>query len=677
MLEFISITWLKPLVKKLATIRGGRRAELNKIGNIFGDPEVLARYYIEPKCQERNPAERDEDRDPEYETQEPAFQYLNKVLGREAPLPGGTRHLFILSGAGMGKTSLLLMLKLGHLSGFWPKGYDCLLLKLGEDTLGIVEAHQDRAHTVLLLDALDEDPLAWGNIENRLLTILQATENFRRVIISCRTQFFPETGADPFKVPGRVEVGGYVCPMKFLSLFDEEQVGAYLRKRFAVRWCDPRSYGNGSIRRQAEDLVGSLQSLRFRPLLLAHIQDILDAKGREWNAYTLYEAMVESWLLREERKFRKREKEPPTKEMLWAVCSEIAQDMQARGARSLTGDELAALIRRLPAAAHLKDLDVGGRSLMNLNAEGHFRFSHYSIQEFLVAHALVTGHADLAGPELRFTDQILAFLDAADGLDFQVLERLLSETGLHHSLASLSYHDPLPDGSRGPAMRLIMPGEFLMGSAKGDPDERPEHRVRIEKLFALGVYPVTFAEYDRFAAATGRRPPDDSKWGRGTRPVINVLWHDASDYCKWLSEQTGQRYRLPTEAEWEYAIRADGDTAYWWGDDTDGADTHAWYRENSGKRTHPVGEKPANRWGLYDMAGNVREWTEDHWHDNYEGAPEDGSAWQEEGDAGDAPRVVRGGSWDSVPSWLRSSARFWNRPGFCYFFLGFRLARSL
>ena len=317
MTEFVSIKWLKPLLKELARIGGARAEELRKIGNICSDAQELARYYVEPKCQHHNPADRHEDLDPVSQVRAPVFDVINEFLSGDVTLRGGRTQMFILSDAGMGKTSLLMMLKLTHLTAFWPKGYDCLLLKLGENTLNIVEQHGNKAQTVLLLDALDEDPLAWGNIEERLLAILKASEHFRRVIISCRTQFFPETGADPFGNPGRVEVGGYICPMMFLSLFDENQVSAYLEKRFPLRWYDPRSYGNRALRARAEVVVASMQSLRFRPLLLAHVRDILKAEDREWNAYRLYEALVEAWLLREETKLRKQLDNPPYKEALW------------------------------------------------------------------------------------------------------------------------------------------------------------------------------------------------------------------------------------------------------------------------------------------------------------------------------------------------------------------------
>lgn len=159
-----------------------------------------------------------------------------------------------------------------------------------------------------------------------------------------------------------------------------------------------------------------MQSLRFRPLLLAHVRDILGAENREWNGYRLYEALVEAWLLREERKLRRQLKNPPDTETLWSVCTTVAKHMQQTGSRTLSRVELDELVQGLPTIAHLQDFDVGGRSLLNRNAEGAFRFSHYSIQEFLVARALLTGQPEAGEAKPRATDQMMTFIGEAGGL---------------------------------------------------------------------------------------------------------------------------------------------------------------------------------------------------------------------------------------------------------------------
>ena len=207
-------------------------------------------------------------------------------------------------------------------------------------------------------------------------------------------------------------------------------------------------------------------------------------------------------------------------------------------------------------------------------------------------------------------------------------------------------------------------------------DESPQHKVTLSKPFAIGKYEVTFEQYDQFAQATSRELPKDSGWGRGKRPVINVSFTDAQAYVNWLSKQTGKAYRLPTEAEWEYAARAGTQTAYFWGNDDKKAGDYAWFATNSGDKTQPVGGKKPNAFGLYDTAGNVYEWTQDCEHDNYKLAPSDGSAWLEAQNGDCNRRVVRGGSWYDDPQNLRSAIR--NRDfNAAYYILGFRIARAL
>ena len=247
------------------------------------------------------------------------------------------------------------------------------------------------------------------------------------------------------------------------------------------------------------------------------------------------------------------------------------------------------------------------------------------------------------------------------------------------------FRDRLEDGGRGPEMLPLPGGVSQMGSPDGEgyDRERPRHRVSI-RPFAIGRTEVTFDDYDRFAEATGRDKPDDEGWGRGDRPAINVSWPDATAYADWLSEQTGQRYRLPSEAEWEYAARAGSQTAFWTGDciDTDQAnyDGNYDYQDCGAKtgvyraQTVSTGSLPANAFGLHEVAGNAWEWVQDCWHDSYDEAPDDGSA-RESGDC--ARRVVRGGGWNITPEYVRSAFRFRNNPDDSFLNVGFRLARAL
>ncbi len=231
-----------------------------------------------------------------------------------------------------------------------------------------------------------------------------------------------------------------------------------------------------------------------------------------------------------------------------------------------------------------------------------------------------------------------------------------------------------------PEMVVIPKGTFLMGSLESDKEaqepERPQHRVTIGTRFALGRYPVTFNEYDQFCSVREREKLNDEGWGRGRRPVINVSWRDTGVYCEWLAKKTGQPYRLPSEAEWEYACRAATTTRYWWGDAI--TPKNANYSDSKLGKTTEVGAYPPNPWGLYDMHGNVWEWVADVWHESYQRAPADGSAWTEaEGIDSSRARVIRGGSWYYVPRMLRSVNRHRYDPVVRVNGRGFRVARTL
>lgn len=235
-----------------------------------------------------------------------------------------------------------------------------------------------------------------------------------------------------------------------------------------------------------------------------------------------------------------------------------------------------------------------------------------------------------------------------------------------------------------PEMVVIPPGEFVMGSTQEERDalgvlpmfdrmEEPRHKVTIGYSFAVARYSVTFDQWDACVADGGCNGyiPDDAGWGRGRRPVINVNFADAQSYVAWLRERTGQPYRLLSEAEWEYAGRAGTESWYPFGNVID--PSLANYGNNH-DRTAEVGSYPPNRFGLYDMTANVAQWVADCHHDDYVGAPQDGSAWL----SGPCDlRNVRGGGW-SLQGWsVRVAQRIGDPPGARNDHLGFRVARDL
>jgi serine/threonine-protein kinase PpkA len=236
-------------------------------------------------------------------------------------------------------------------------------------------------------------------------------------------------------------------------------------------------------------------------------------------------------------------------------------------------------------------------------------------------------------------------------------------------------------GKNAPSLIRIPAGSFIMGD-DSSAHTAPTHKVTLNKAFAITKYEITFAEYDFFAQSTNKPLPGDNGWGREDRPVIHVSWEDANAYARWLSKTTGKKFRLPTEAEWEYVARAGSAARYWWGDSELDAKGKANCRRGCsssfsglfGSKTAPVGSYLPNPFGVYDTAGNVSEWVQDCYEENYTEAKANGSAYEHKQCQG---RVVRGGSTKDSAQRLSSSARDNIPSGYLNETLGFRLVMEL
>ncbi len=310
-------------------------------------------------------------------------------------------------------------------------------------------------------------------------------------------------------------------------------------------------------------------------------------------------------------------------------------------------------------------------------------------------------------PEVA-AEPFVAFLQEPPGTDqshwagqlaaLRVLERLQAEEELKNLTDSLRSH-PLPvlrdwvksraravaqpvrmSENGGVELVLIPGGAFLMGSPEDEEGrwegEDPQHQVTV-KPFYLGRYPVTNEEYERFMKAVPK-VQEPEYWGnrqfnQAKQPVVGVSWDDALRFAEWVGG------RLPTEAEWEYAARAGSTSRYWWGDEVgkNNANCDGCGSQWDSKQPSPVGSFQPNAFGLHDLLGNVWEWVEDCWHENYEGAPSDGSRWGEEHGGNCAQRVIRGGSWGDLPATLRSAYRGGFNPVFRLTDLGFRLVQDI
>jgi formylglycine-generating enzyme required for sulfatase activity len=241
---------------------------------------------------------------------------------------------------------------------------------------------------------------------------------------------------------------------------------------------------------------------------------------------------------------------------------------------------------------------------------------------------------------------------------------------------------PFRDCPDCPEMVVIPAGTAMMGSSASDPEhapeETPQHRIRLAKALAVGRYPITRAEFAAYARDTSGTDSVGRTYFDATDrdPAVMITWGDANDYAEWLSRRTGQHYRLPTEAEWEYAARGGTLTRYWWGDEvgTGNADCGMCRSRWDGRSTSPVGSFKANPFGLYDMLGNVYEWVADCYWRDYSKAQEDASAPFEGADC--RQRVLRGGAWTSNPDDVRAAARIELDVGVRQDVVGFRVVRT-
>jgi formylglycine-generating enzyme required for sulfatase activity len=245
------------------------------------------------------------------------------------------------------------------------------------------------------------------------------------------------------------------------------------------------------------------------------------------------------------------------------------------------------------------------------------------------------------------------------------------------SLPGSEFSDSLSSGSRGPTLVVVPADSFDMGSggSSGNTDERPRHAVNVRK-FAISKHEITFQEYNRFAAATGRARPDNQGLDRASYPVFYVSWDDANEYTRWLSRQTGQRYNLPSESQWEYAAGTGSRAIYWWGYEDIADRAHCFGCSPGLDPSSPtrIGSFEPNKFGIHDTAGNVAEWVSDCWHENYNEAPEHDGVWK----GGDcSSRVVRGGSYSTPFSSIRHANRDKYDPNGRYDNIGFRVVREV
>ena len=290
------------------------------------------------------------------------------------------------------------------IAGGLPKGnYNCALFKLGHSAWSDIEQVPHPYKTVLLLDALDEADDCYGRMKEYLHRLLRSTQSFRRVVITCRTQFFPDLEIDSFTRQGYFTLRGFVCPVKYISPFDDIKVEKYLSKRFPSKFF---IFKQKKTIEKAKTVINKMGSLRCRPMLLRHISELMNASFAEpvVSEYEVYKHLVQNWL------FRENHKTGLSSEHLLKACMILATELQIDSARDIQEERLNLLISTMTDLKSIKSIDVKGRSLLNRTSEGAYRFSHYSIQEFLVAYRIINDLNFEPTNPLPATPKILNFI---------------------------------------------------------------------------------------------------------------------------------------------------------------------------------------------------------------------------------------------------------------------------
>lgn len=645
-----------------------QRWELQKTAQVL-DPQFdyaamrqATRCYIPTQYQNASPARQDEPGfTHQYVARNPLIPFFIQTAFQEKK--DSERFYLILADSGMGKTTFMVNLYLRYHSFFnRHRQRKMRLFRFSHpDTMTQVAAikYEEAKGTILLLDALDEDPFIVSKdpdmtdaqaFQKRLDDIIEATRNFAEVVMTCRTQYFPGQEDDPYelKVKRPDERGFYTLNKLYLSPFTLDEVKQYLRKKYSYL-----PFVRRRKKERALQVVGQAKHLVMRPMMLSYI-DLLVGNTRSFDSdYAIYETLIEEWLKREadKRKYREADRKDFI-ENLRQVSEQTAltlwQVRQAENRAHLTKDEAVAISEKnnIP----LRPEEVTGQSLLTCDGAGNWKFAHKSIWEFFLAKRMLSGASFAQDFHFAGMDMARRFVE---------------------------------DRLRGKFIP-VEGGIFERGE--------PKHQVKVSG-FWMAQYPVTQSEYIK---VTGKSNPSHFKNNKNN-PVEQVSWSDATSYCNQLNAQCGfpktydnegnlldadgklaqttarvRGFRLPTEAEWEYAARGGTSSRMTRYSGSHDLKEVGWYTENADNKTHPVGQKKPNQLGLHDMSGNVWEWCQD-WYDEkyYEVCRRKGTVEGPIGPISGSNRVIRGGSWfNGSRSCLlvdRSSRGPDNRNGTCGF----------
>ncbi|MEL6698945.1 MAG: SUMF1/EgtB/PvdO family nonheme iron enzyme [Bacteroidota bacterium] len=629
----ISIILIHKQERQLKAIEAQiRKKQIEDLHPHFSEADVdhAQKYYIKTKGQNVPPSR---DQEPglrsAFTTKEPLIPlFLDQALKN---IGEDDRFYLVLADSGMGKTTFMLNLYLTYVRNRAPHDYEMKLFAFRypsayEDVKRLVESGEDKK-TILLLDAFDEDGEASKNYKERLDQWMDLVKNFREVIITSRTQFFPSEDSTKglLQVPKNnpLNPGFHQFKFMYISPFSDEDIQDYVHMRFSGE--TPEDEENKVL---AFRIVQKSPRLMVRPMLLANIDAFLNDPDRAYDTtYEIYDVLIERWLWREAGRKHGQEQRfyDELRNFSEALAIKIFDKWEKDEQLHITKDELSLFAEKHQFDLNiLSELEMQSKSLLNRDAPGNLKFSHKSILEFFFASLAENDPDFLTKLKLREFDMTKTF----------ILDR-----------AKLIL------------MTKVEGGEFLM-------DEN--YKVKLSP-YEISTYPVTQSLWKEIM---GDNP--SSFKGDLIRPVENVSWEDCQVFIQKLNQKTGSNYRLPTEAEWEFAARGGNLSKGFEYAGSNTLDEVGWYDGNSGSKTHPVGQKEPNELGLYDMSGNVWEWCQD-WYEESRSGTYTNPKGAESGES----RVIRGGCWVNVPQGCRVADRASDIPSDRDDLIGFRLSRHL
>ena len=563
------------------------------------------------------------------------------------------KFYLILADSGMGKTTFMLNLYVQYHSFFnFGRKYKMRLYPFGDeriiDMIKKIDTEEAK-DTILLLDAFDEDKkllkleateelTAEERFRKRMDEIIDAVRDFREVIITSRTQYFPGQEKEDYelKIPRFDGKGFHTLAKMYLSPFDPKEVNRYLNKKYGRL-----RFWNRKKKQLATNIIHNSPKLMVRPMLLSYVDLLVEGKKEFKNTYEIYETLIEKWIEREADKRKRHSERDVFKYNLHQysklVALEIYEERKNSNMFHLTKERALEVARN--HEIELKNYEITGQSLLTRDAEGNWKFAHKSILEYFIAKEAIEN--------FEFTEQV----------DF---------TGI--DMAKQFYDEVIPDG-----FVFVKGGIFVMGSnKKEDPyTMRPAHEVKLADYY-IAKYPVTQKQWKVVMDI------EPSQFRGDEFPMGWISWGEVQQFIKKLNKKTNESYRLPTEAEWEYAARGGNKSKGYKYAGSDDLDEVGWYVENSSEKPRPVGQKKPNELGVYDMSGNVSEWCEDH-HDEryYEDCKKKGIVNNPRATKTSSDRIRRGGGFKSYSDSCSTSYREYMHRVNRDTFIGFRLVRNI